>query len=259
MALPLLAAIASIAQAQTPSQTHEPTSLIQAPTPMAQNAADGRWHGGVSIGGSASSGNTKATTVTLNADAAKVTDRDRLWLYSIANYADSETARGVKTRTAQLFRLGGRYDYNLNPRVFLFTGGEVETNDPGGIDRRYNVNAGSGYHLISNPDTTFDVFGGVGYASTDFTTGQTRNGAELLVGEESTHRLGDANTFKQRLVYYPGTSELGNRATFDASLATTITGAWTLNTGVAVRYASRVAPGLKNTDSLLTVGFGYKF
>ncbi len=237
--LPLLAAFAFGAQAQT--------------------EFDGRWHGGISIGGSSASGNTDATTVTLNADATKATDQDKISLYSIANYADNETARGVKTRTAELFRLGGRYDYNLNPRVFLFTGGEAETNDPGGIDMRYNFNAGAGYHVIRNPDTTFDVFGGAGYASTDFTDGRTRNGAELLFGEESTHKVGDSSSFKQRLVYYPGTSELGNRATFDASLATTITGAWTLNTGVNVRYASKVATGLKNTDTLLTVGFGYKF
>ena len=238
-ALPLLGAVAAGAHAQTD--------------------ADGRWHGGVSIGGSASSGNTDATTVTLNADATKITDQDKVTLYSLANYASSKNAQGVKTRSAELFRLGGRYDYNLDPRVFLFTGGELETNDPGGIDSRYNFNVGAGYHVIRTPETTFDVFGGAGYASTDFTNGSTRNGAELLFGEESTHRLGDASTFKQRLVYYPGSGELGNRATFDASLATAITGNWTLNTGVNVRYASEVAPGLKKTDTLLTVGFGYKF
>lgn len=236
-----------------------PLLIAMATGAHAQIEADGLWHGGVSIGGSAASGNTESTTVTLNADATKATDQDKISLFSIANYASSENAQGVKIRTAELFRLGGRYDYNLNPRVFLFTGGEAETNDPAGIDSRYNLNAGAGYHVIRTPETTFDVFGGAGYASTDFTNGTTRNGGELLFGEESTHRLGDSSTFKQRLVYYPGTSELGNRATFDASLVTTITGNWTLNTGVNVRYASKVATGLKKTDSLLTVGFGYKF
>ncbi|MEO8280573.1 MAG: DUF481 domain-containing protein [Ideonella sp.] len=51
----------------------------------------------------------------------------------------------------------------------------------------------------------------------------------------------------------------GNRATFDATVATAISGGWTLNTGFSVRYDSKVAPGLKNTDTLLTAGFGYKY
>ena len=118
---------------------------------------------------------------------------------------------------------------------------------------------GVGLHLINTTDTSFDIFGGIGYAGTDFTNGRRATVRELLLGEESSHKISESTSFKQKLVLYPGAAELGNRATFDAGLATSITGAWTLNTGVAVRYASKVAPGLKTTDTLLTVGFGYKY
>ena len=236
--LPLLAAVACAAQAQ--------------------DQPDGRWHGGISVGGSAASGNTSTTALSVTADANKATDADKITLYSLLNYATNKN-NGNSVKTAQLLRLGGRYDYNLSRQVFLFGGGEGETNKPAGLDSKYDINGGAGYRVIRSPDTSFDVFGGVGYAKTSFTNGRTRKGAELLLGEESSHKLSDTSTFKQRLVYYPGASDLGNRATFDASLATAIVGGWTLNTGLAVRYASKVEPGLKSTDTLLTVGFGYKY
>lgn len=219
---------------------------------------DGQWHGGISIGGSAASGNTDSTALAFNAEATRATTADRINLYSLLNYASNKDA-GVRKRTSELFRVGGRYDYNLSQSIFLFGGGEAETNRPGGVDSRYNLNTGSGYHLIRGERMTFDVFAGIGYAQTDFTDGSNRSGGQLLFGEESVHQIGNATTFKQKLVLYPGQSDLGNRATFDAGLATAITGGWTLNTGIAVRYDSKVAPGLKNTDTLLTAGFGYKF
>ncbi len=225
---------------------------------QAQQKPDGLWHGGISIGGSAASGNTDSTALAVTADGTRATAADKISLYGLLNYASNKQA-GVTNRTSELFRIGGRYDYNLSQTMFVFGGGEAETNKAGGVDSRYNINTGAGYHLINNDRTIFDVFGGIGYASTDFTNGSTREGAQLLIGEESTHRVGEATTFKQKLVFYPGQSDIGNRATFDATLATAITGGWTLNTGIAVRYDSKVAAGLKNTDTLLTAGFGYKY
>ncbi len=108
---------------------------------------DGQWHGGISIGGSAASGNTDSTALAFNAEATRATTADRINLYSLLNYASNKDA-GVRKRTSELFRVGGRYDYNLSQSIFLFGGGEAETNKPGGVDSRYNLNTGSGYHLI---------------------------------------------------------------------------------------------------------------
>lgn len=221
---------------------------------QAQSNLDGQWHGGISIGGAFASGNTSSKTLAATADGAKETPADKITLYGLANYA-----RSGGTTTADLLRLGGRYDYNLTERTFAFGGGEAETNKAGGVDSRYALNAGAGYKVIRTPSTSWDVFGGIGYSGTRFTDGTTRNGPELLLGEESSHKLSESTSVKQRLVVYPGTSKVGTRATFDAGLATAISGGWTLNTGLAYRYASKVAPGLKRGDTLLTFGFGYKY
>lgn len=224
----------------------------------AQNTPDGRWHGGLSVSGALASGNSSSRTLAGNADASVATANDKLSLYGLANYGRNKV-NGVDTTTADLLRLGGRYDFNLGPQWFSFGGVEAETNEAGGVRDRYNLNGGVGYHLLKDDITNWDVFSGLGYTATRLTDGSEANGAQVLFGEESSHKLSETTTLKQRLVYYPGGGDLGHRATFDASLATLIHGGWTLNVGLSSRYASRVPAGTKKTDNLLTAGFGYKF
>ncbi len=224
----------------------------------AQTVLDGQWHGDISVGGSSASGNSSANTLNMRADGIRATALDQISLYALINYGSS-TTNGVKTRSADLVRLGGRYDRNINEILFAFGGGELEVNKPGGVKSRQTVNLGGGWHIVRRPETTWDLFAGVGATATKFTDGSSRNGPELLVGEESSHKLGMSTTFKQRLAVYPGSSEVGNRATFDAGLATAIVGGWTFNAGLGLRYTSKVAPGLSKNERLLTFGFGYKF
>lgn len=221
-------------------------------------AADGQWHGALSAGGAAASGNTISQSLALNADASKATAQDKISLYGLSNYNRSQIS-GVNTTTSNLLRLGGRYDYNLSDTVFAFGGGEYETNKAGGLKSRDNANVGVGYRVYRSADASVDVFGGVGYTDVKYTNGLHRNGAEAIVGEEGSYKLSPTTSFKQRLVYYPGGHGLGRRATFDAGLATAISGAWTLNLGLSSRYVSSVPVGVKNTDTLLTMGFGYKY
>ncbi len=224
----------------------------------AQPPPDGLWHGDVGVGGSAASGNGSATTINLRTEAVRATDADKIALSALVNYGRS-SAGNVTTRSADLARVGGRYDRNLGTHFFAFGGGEAETNRPGGVSRRVNANAGGGWHVLQSDSVGLDLFAGLGHAETRFRDGSRRAGLEWLLGEESSHKLGESTSFKQRLVLYPGSREIGNRATFDASLATAIAAGWTFNTGLALRNSSKVPPGLQMTERLLTFGFGYKF
>jgi putative salt-induced outer membrane protein len=225
---------------------------------QAQDQTDGQWHGGISIGGAAASGNSSNRSLAANADTSLATTSDKISLYGTANYGRSKV-NGQTTTTADLLRLGGRYDFNLTHDVFAFGGLEGETNKVGGVKDRYSLNGGVGYKLIRTDSTSMDLFAGAGYTDTKFTDGSSRNGANALFGEESSHKLSATTTAKQRLVLYPAGGTLGNRATFDAGLSTAISGGWTLNSGLAVRYAEKVPTGTDKTDTLLTFGFGYKY
>jgi putative salt-induced outer membrane protein len=234
-------------------------SFVVAASAQAQaKEPDNQWHGGISVGGALASGNTNSRVLTGSADAVKENKVDKVSLYGLVNYGSNKAA-GVTTTTSNQLRLGGRYDYNLSDKTFVFGGAELETNKAGGLQSRYGLNGGVGYKVIRTATTTFDVFAGLGYSGVKFTNNTSANGVELVLGEESTHKLSETTTAKQRLVIRPGQGDLGTLTTFDAGLATAISGGWTLNTGLSIRSASKVAVGVKGTDTLITVGFGYKY
>ncbi len=233
-------------------------SLFAVAAAQAQTEPDGKWHGAISLGGAFATGNTDTLSVTLAADATKVRPIDRVSLSGLVNYGKS-TINGVDTTTADQAWIRGRYDYNLTEVVFVFGGAAAQTHKAAGTRSRYDLNAGVGYKLIRNPTTSFDVFAGVGYSGVEFTDDSSANGGQLVLGEESSHKIAESSTFNQRFTYRPGQSDLGDLATFTAGWATAITGAWTINVGLAAQWASVVPAGSKSTDALLTVGFGYKF
>lgn len=229
----------------------------------AQTLQDNQWHGGIAIGGSYASSNNVAQTFNLSANGTKATMEDKLGLYSVINYG-SNTVNKVKTNTAQLLRIGGRYDYNMSANSFFFGGSELETNKIQNIDSRYSFNTGAGFKLIKTEDTSFDLFTGLGYSNTRFgitipPSPSSKKGVEFLLGEESTHKLSNTSSVKQRLAIYPGSSDIGTRGTFDVSLATVVANGWTLNASAAVSYTSKPSNNFKRTNSLVTFGFGYKY
>ncbi|MBI3729074.1 MAG: DUF481 domain-containing protein [Burkholderiales bacterium] len=230
---------------------------------QAQALQDNQWHGGISIGGAYASSNTSTQTFNVIANGSKASKEDKLGVYTLINYG-SNKVNGVKTNTAQLFRLGGRYDYNLSPDSFFFGGSEVETNKIQNVDSRYAVNAGAGYKAIKTEETSFDLFTGVGYSETRFgvtipPSVANKKGVEFLLGEESTHKISPTSSVKQRWVIFPGNANIGNRSTFDINLATVVANGWTLNAGASISYSSKPSNNFKKTTSLVTFGFGYKY
>ena len=238
-------------------------SLTTIHSAQAQTLQDNQWHGGISIGGAYASSNTSSQTINVIANGSKASKEDKLGVYTLINYG-SNKVNGVKTNTAQLFRLGGRYDYNLSPNSFFFGGSELETNKIQNIDSRYAINAGAGYKAIKNEETSFDLFTGVGYSETRFgvtipPSVANKKGVEFLLGEESTHKISPTSSIKQRWVIYPGSANIGNRSTFDINLATVVAKGWTLNAGASISYTSKPSNNFKKTTSLVTFGFGYKY
>lgn len=238
-------------------------SLLLATPTYAQTKLDNQWHGNISIGGSYASSNTSTQTLNVLFNGTKATAEDKLGVYSLVNYGNNE-ANNIKTTTAQLYRLGGRYDYNLSADSFAFAGAEVESNKLQNVNSRYMVNSGAGYKVINTDITSFDLFVGLGYANTSF--GPTippsvlvQKGVEILLGEESSHQLSATTSVKQRFVYYPNNAKLGTRSTLDMSLATVVAQGWTMNAGLAMSYYSKPSLKFKKTNSLITFGFGYKY
>lgn len=224
---------------------------------------DGQWRAALGLGASASSGNTKSGNLSLNGDAVKATDQNKASLYGNAQYA-----RSGGVATSEQLRLGGRYDQNLNAKLFAFGGLDFERNKFSNLKLRSQLSGGLGWHLIKSPDLSWDLFGGLGYTSDKYMAatlidGATRSSygyASLLLGEESTHKLSETTSAKQRLVLVPNLKNRGEfRANWDAGLAVAMSKTMNLNVGVALAHNSEPGPGRKTTDTLLTTGVSVKF
>jgi putative salt-induced outer membrane protein YdiY len=224
---------------------------------------DGQFRAALGLGASLASGNTKTTNLALTADGVRATDNDKLSLYGNLQYA-----RSNGTTTADQLRLGTRYDRNLGAQLFGFGSLDLERNKFANLDLRAQLGAGLGWHVIKSPSTTFDVFGGLGYVSDKYRSAMSIDGRvrdsygylSLLLGEESTHKLSDTTSFKQRLTLVPNLKNRGEyRANWDAGLAVAMSKTMNLNVGFGFAHNSEPGPGRKSTDTLLTTGVSVKF
>lgn len=219
---------------------------------------DGEWRGSVNAGLSYASGNTDSTDINVAADAGRATQRDKQNFYLTSLYGTKKD-NGTRNETANLFRAGGKYDRDLRGNVFAFASLDTEHDKLQELDLRAVASGGLGYHLVKNENNLFDVFSGLGYNHEEFTS-ETRGSAELLLGEESSHKLTDTTSLRQRFAVYPNISNSGEyRAQFDAGLATSITKRIELKLTLSNRYMSDPQPGVKNTDTLFLTSVGYRF
>jgi putative salt-induced outer membrane protein len=224
----------------------------------AQDKPDGLYHGTASLGAAFSSGVATNTTLSAAFDTSRKTNDDKLSFYGLAARGSTK-AGGASLTTSDLYRLGGRYDRDLNKQLFAYVSGDLEKNGVTLLDLRAAAYVGLGYHVIATPVTTFDVFGGVGYNHFKYKGLGSDGSAELMFGEESSHKLSDTTTFKQKFVLYPSLDrDLGLRATWDATVGVAMGGGWNMNLGAGIKHANKVYVA-KKTETLMTVGFGYKF
>jgi putative salt-induced outer membrane protein YdiY len=240
--------------------------LLAAPAAASAQATvkkDGQWRATLGVGASHASGNTRETGLTLNADAVRASADDKISLYGNAQYA-----RSAGVTTSDQARLGGRWDRDLDAQWFGFVGLDLERKRFANLELRGMASTGLGRHLLQGEDHSLDLFGGAGltearYLDPTEIDGEVRASyreASLLLGEESTHRLSDSTSFKQRLVLVPSLRQRGEyRANWDAGLAVAMSKTLSLNLGLAVSHDSEPGAGRKSTDTLLTTGVSVKF
>lgn len=235
---------------------------------------DGQWRGAVSSSLAIASGNTKSTNFSLGADALRATKEDKITLFLTSLYGTRDVA-GKSEKTANLTRAGARYDWNLSDRAFVFGLVEAEQDKVQRLDSRFVGGAGVGYKVIKEKDTTFDVFGGITGRRDKNTLTTTRvlplpvttfdqkvssNSTELLLGEESNHKLSESTSFKQKLTLLPSLKNSGEyRAQFDAGLVVAMASNISLQVTLSNRYNSEAALGTKKSDTLLLTGINIAF
>lgn len=230
---------------------------------------DGLWRGSLAAGLAVASGNTKSTNFNIGADGLRATKEDKISLFLTSLYGSRDVA-GRTEKTANLTRAGARYDWNLSDRSFVFGTLEAEQDKIQRLDSRIKLGGGLGYKVIKEKDTSWDLFGGVVYKKDrntvtlttltpppprTFDSKVSNNSTELLLGEESNHKLSESTSFKQKLTLFPNMTRSGEyRAQFDSGLVTAIANGINLQVTLSNRYNSEAPAGTKKSDTLLLTG-----
>lgn len=223
---------------------------------------DGKWRYALGAGASLTSGNSDTSKLNIHGDGVRATDIDKWSLFGRLLYG-----RDSGDTTDDLLELRGRYDRNFNTSWFGFGSGEFLRDRPANLSGRTSAAGGVGYHVFKTDENRWDVFGGLGYSHESYydaklVAGEVRSSydyAELLLGEESTHRLTETTSFKQRFVMYPNLSNSGEfRTVFDAGVAVAINKTLSLTVTLSHRYNSDPGEGLSKDDSSLVAGLSVK-
>lgn len=228
---------------------------------QAQNMQDGAWRGSAGLSTTFNSGNSSNRTIAGTAKLTRATRADKASVYG-----NIMTAKSDSGTTADNWLLGAQYDYNIDADLYGFGTLNFEGDKIRNLKMRKNLGFGVGYHVISTPVTTFDVFGGLAYTHDTYYTAQVMDGSsvgkygalELMLGEESSHKLADGITATQKFVLYPSLKDRGEfRSTLDAGLTVAMSKALSLNVGLNNRYNSAVGAGWKKSDTSLLTGINY--
>ncbi|MGB9464877.1 MAG: DUF481 domain-containing protein [Candidatus Acidiferrum sp.] len=228
------------------------------------------WSGLLDTGLSLTKGNSDSLTYSLSGKAARVTDRDKISVYTTAIYTNS-AINGVTTTTAHAIRGGVRGDLNVSDKLFVFGFTDFEYDQFQDLDLRNVIGGGLGYHVINTKNTTFDVFAGGSYdadffgalaatATTPATPAITRKSGEIVLGETFNAKLNNRTTLTEQFSLYPNVSNTGSyRFQFDTTAATKLKNWLSWQVTYSDRYLSDPLPTFKKNDLLLSTGLRLTF
>src|SRR6218665_1818066 len=153
---------------------------------------DNQWRYLLTAGANASTGNSKAASLNLSGEAARVSDIDK-WTFA----AQSAYARNDGRTETERYALGTQYTRDLTPTWYGFGSLDALRDKLANLSLRSSVASGIGYHVLKNERHRFDVSGGLGYSRDRYDEPSEVDGAlrssygrvELVLAEESNHQL----------------------------------------------------------------------
>jgi len=218
------------------------------------------WVGNLDLGFAASRGNANTETLTMAANAARSTTRDKIAVYYTSIFSSSDFSGGATQTTANSKRGGVAYNLNLDGRAFIFGSVDLESDQFQDLDLRFTPAGGGGYHAIKTMATQLDLRAGAAANREFFSTGLNRTSAELLLGDDFVHKFSDVTHVEQKLDFFTNLSDTGAyRMNFDLSAVTAIHKWLSWQVTISDRLLSNPVPGRKKNDTIYSTGLRVSF
>ncbi len=233
------------------------------------------WNGGANVGFSVARGNSQTENLAVAFNAVHPTLNDKITLYASSIYSKNDLPAPGSVG-ANLVQGGLRYDRNINPRLFAFTGADFMANALQFLDLRASYGAGFGYHAIKSEATTLNFLGGLNFTHETYSNGpvnlpitvpptfvsygHTNKFVALTLGEELNHKLGKSTVVTQNLYFYPDLQDTSQyRGIFNLGTVTKISKRFGWQNQFGDVYVSNPPVGAKKNDLVITTGLNFSF
>ena len=151
-------------------------------------------------------------------------------------------------------------DYDLNPRVYLYSLAAAGYDEIRKIDWRYEVGPGSGYQLVKRTNFVFRVEGGFQYQVQNFEGNRQDDIFYHRLAEELKWNIGALFTFDEKAEFLPEFTDFSEyRFRVEANLRYWLRSNLSLNFTVINLYDTMSAPGVGQNDLQLRSSIGLKF
>jgi putative salt-induced outer membrane protein len=151
-------------------------------------------------------------------------------------------------------------DYDLNPRVYLYSLEGAGYDEIRKIDWRYEVGPGTGYQLVKLTNFVFRVEGGFQYQVQNFEGNRQDEIFYHRLAEEMKWNIGRLFTFDEKAEYMPELTDFSEyRLRFEANVRYWLRSNLSLNFTVINLYDTMSAPGVGQNDLQLRSSIGLKF
>jgi putative salt-induced outer membrane protein YdiY len=229
--------------------------MINPPEPEAP-----KWKGDLSAGLTYASGNTSNESYAFSGNLSKRTENDRITFRGDAA-KKKEKSGDEKVTTEDWWIVGGKYDYFLNEKTYVFGESSYEKDEIADLDRRVILGGGLGYQWIEKETQNFSTELGVASVYEKY---ETSSGGDskfsLQMGYHYDQQLNKTFSFIHDLNYYPSTEQFGDYfLTSSAEVRAKINGHLFTSFKVLFDYDATPATGKGSTDTKYMFGIGVNF
>lgn len=206
----------------------------------------------ISLGYVTTSGNTETTT--FNGEFLALWNTG-IWTHNFKFQALSASDDGETT--AERYFLEQKSDYNIDEMQYVF--GKLSYTDDrfSGYDYQATAMAGYGRHLIKRDGLGLEVYGGLGYRSSETILGEKEDEPIIGLGERLNWDISDST-----LLYQLFSTEVGDELTvtlFEVGLESVIIDRLATRIAYQARHNSIVPPEMEKLDTQTSISLVYQF
>ncbi|MCC6423502.1 MAG: DUF481 domain-containing protein [Phycisphaerales bacterium] len=225
------------------------------------NPPKSHWTGTVVASGLVTTGNTQNQSLSINFNASRRTDDDRLSLgagYLFSRQKDPTT--GQKSTTADSWFALTKYDYFINDKWYAYGQFRVERDRIADLDLRMTPGGGIGYQWIERPDFNFYTEGGLNWVYETYRNGGSNDHVAARLAYHVDKKLNSAVSVFHNLEFLPSVedisdfnvnADIGVRADLTEKMFTELKAEW--------RHDATPAAGKMKNDIRYLMGVGWNF